>query len=212
MKTKKYFSTLAISAFLISATAGLSQASLLIADPADYPLLGIGDKESRTDHHQDTLANVDTLLDNYYQTDIATAELGKIEDMDHPGLDFGTLSFTVEDIGLTMGTATVTLDDEAASAWHAPLYFSVKAGTSFALYDAELEMLLPGSSFTFDWDTGALLSDNALSHISFWSDTTDTPAPVPEPATMLLFGSGMVGITGIARSRSRRKKENLIQN
>lgn len=42
---------------------------------------------------------------------------------------------------------------------------------------------------------------SSLSHITVYG--ADTAAPVPEPATMLLFGSGILGLAGIARRKKR---------
>jgi len=50
----------------------------------------------------------------------------------------------------------------------------------------------------YDADDAAQLSDTGA-----WV-TAPAPAPVPEPATMLLLGSGLVGLTGIRRKFKKR--------
>lgn len=66
----------------------------------------------------------------------------------------------------------------------------------YAFYDSDFDdqLSLPsGLSF-----------DNGVSHISFFSGGDTPPSPVPEPATMILFGTGLIGLVGL---RMRRRKK-----
>ncbi len=53
-----------------------------------------------------------------------------------------------------------------------------------------------------DWDPEAAAADGSYEGHLLVPDTHDTP-PVPEPTTILLFGSGLIGLMGVARRRMR---------
>ncbi len=79
------------------------------------------------------------------------------------------------------GRIVLSSQDPDFHSWYNPLYY---ATTPDSIYDGEQRTLFAQNAI--DWTAGA------------------APAPVPEPATMLLFGTGLVGLAG---SRIRKKKK-----
>ena len=73
-------------------------------------------------------------------------------------------------------------------------YITVKAANSFALYDVE-------GATSGSWTTAGILTNGGqqpgVSHIRLWG----TPASVPEPATLGLFGFTLLGLM-LARRRN----------
>jgi len=73
----------------------------------------------------------------------------------------------------------------------------VKAGNAFSGY------LLDNTTWPVsgDWDTG----DKDLSHLTLYArgEGSGPPAPVPEPTTMLLFGTGLLGLVGVVRRKKK---------
>lgn len=92
---------------------------------------------------------------------------------------------TIPDTDYPNGLNTFTID--TAFDWD---FAIIKAGRlSWAFADTDIDNQLT-------WAGGP----PASSHISFFSGTN---APVPEPATMLLFGTGLIGLAGLRRIKKK---------
>lgn len=174
--------------------ANVVNAALLVGGTVGLPT----DQHQR---HQDNLANVNWLVDQYnfvVEPDLPypLTLLGKWETDNggswESGIDPG--------FGDTSSFSGNSGTWSAPSAWSGPIFYSIKAGSGSS--DAGFELYYANGDTGGSWNTYNLRSKD-LSHISFWT-AGDAPAPVPEPATMLLFGTGLVGLVGVARRRNKK--------
>lgn len=80
-------------------------------------------------------------------------------------------------------------------------FYAVKASTYYAFY-YENPAEVNGSWSTYDlWlekGRGEILE------VSHWTGYNGSSAPVPEPATMILLGTGLIGLAGFGRKRLRK--------
>ena len=70
-------------------------------------------------------------------------------------------------------------------------FYTVKASNKFALY------WIDGGATFGNWTTEHI-GVHEISHLSTWNSLT---TPTPEPATMLLFGFGLIGLAGAVRKK-----------
>ncbi len=211
--------------FFLLMGAGVSQATLTVYGnqnaPTQLPLIGTGEKANpktiTSPDRNDWLdyeENVQYLLNEFYDTDVDLLGIGKLErdwdetdtfTSDPTRVEWNSLfdslvlggsgdgiDGTFWDASTGTGTLTSTFD------WTGRIWYTIKTKTGFGLYDTGLTGLVAGQTYSINFDITEWAGKNGLSHFRLWTEST----PVPEPATMFLFGVGLAGIAGL----SQRKK------
>ena len=131
------------------------------------------------------------------------------------GVSSATYDLVLFDAGTTVSTepstTSLTLADVTGivdiSANPAPYTASFGADTAALGATAEFELALwdsSSSTFTFVTDFTAIVAGNSYA-IEFGSVTGEVYgvdlAPIPVPAAVWLFGSGLIGLVGVARRK-----------
>ena len=82
-------------------------------------------------------------------------------------------------------------------------FYAVKADKAFAMYILD-PAAGTGSWSTYDLFVGGYHPEKATSlEISHFTGYNMSTAPVPEPASLLLFGAGLAGLAGISKRRKK---------
>lgn len=104
-----------------------------------------------------------------------------------------------ESIGGAYASGTYKVDTSVFSS--GIKFYAIKASTYYAFY-YENSAEVNGSWSTYDlWLEKGIGEILEVSHLTGYNGSS---APVPEPATMILLGTGLIGLAGLGRKRLRK--------
>ncbi len=194
-------------ALLATATA-LAISSAARADTVDYSTSGVfsesGSNVATFATQYDTLTLTFTGVDSSAISPTSSASAGYINVL---------LTGVDPDVS---GTFTLDINQTAPEADSESLLGILTGAISFTSSTAVLDftdvtLALLGETYTLQQPTGgyALPSDG---NTSIPMEITPTPAPVPEPSSLLLLGTGLLGLAFVAFRRGKAKASGATLN